>query len=128
MCVERMTVTFEPMELEQIEEAIALGRVEAGGRLVDDDELRIGEQRLGDAEALLHAAGVGAEGLLAHVPEIGLLQQGIDHLVALGLVGDAFQDGEVVQHVEGGHLRIDAELLRQIAEDFCAPRLSASGH
>ena len=24
----------------------------------------------------------------------------------------------MVQHVDGGHLRIDAELLRQIAEDF----------
>jgi len=41
---------------EQIEESVALGGVEAGGRLIDDDQSRIGEQRLRDAEALLHAA------------------------------------------------------------------------
>ena len=103
---------------EEVEEAVALGGVEAGGGLVDDDELGVGEQGLGDAEALLHAAGVGAEGLLAGGPEVGLVEQSVDHLVALGLVGDALHDGEVVEHVERGHLGVDAELLGQIAEDF----------
>ena len=102
---------------EQVEEAIALGGVEAGGRLVDDDEAGIAEQGLRDAEALLHAAGVGGERFLADVPEIGLLEQRFDHLLALACGGDALHDGEVVEHVERGHLGIDAELLRQIAED-----------
>ena len=43
---------FAPDGGEKIEEAVALGGVETGGRLVHDDEARIGEQRLGDAEAL----------------------------------------------------------------------------
>jgi hypothetical protein len=103
---------------EEIEEAIALCGIEAGGGLVDDDELGIGEQGLRDAEALLHAAGVGAEGFLAGGPEIGLIQKSIDHLAALGLVGDALHDGEVVEHVEGRHLGVDTELLGKIAEDF----------
>ena len=68
---------------QQIEKAVALGRIESGGGLVDDDQPRIGEQRLRDAEALLHAAGVGRQRLLAHVPEIRLLQQRLDHLLAL---------------------------------------------
>ena len=64
---------------EQVEEAVALGGIEAGRWLVDDDELGIGEQRLGDAEALLHASGIGAERFLAGIPEIGLVEQRVDH-------------------------------------------------
>src|SRR5687768_2706266 len=52
---------------EEIEEAHALGGVESGGWLVDDDELRIREEGDGDAEALAHTAGVAAELLLACV-------------------------------------------------------------
>ena len=37
---------------QQVVEAEPLGRVEARGRLVDDDQLRIAEQRLRDAETL----------------------------------------------------------------------------
>ena len=70
---------------EQVQEAIALGGVQAGRGLVDNDEAGIAEQRLRDAEALLHAAGIGGEGLLANVPQIGLLEQRVDHLLALGL-------------------------------------------
>ena len=68
---------------QQVQEAVALFRIEAGGRLVDDDEPRIAEQRLRDAEALAHAAGERAELALAHVPQVDLLQQRFDHLVAL---------------------------------------------
>ena len=68
MCVERITVTFAADGAEQIEKAVALRRVQAGGRLVDDDQPGIGEQRLRDPEALLHAAGVSGERLLADIP------------------------------------------------------------
>ena len=50
---------------------------------------------------LLHASGVAAEGLFPNVPEIRLLKQSFYHLDALGFVGDPFEDGEVVEHVEG---------------------------
>ena len=70
---------------EQVQEAHALGRVEAGGRLVDDDEPRVAEQRHRDAEALPHAAGEAAELLLAHVPEVGLPQQRLARSPALAL-------------------------------------------
>ena len=68
---------------EQVEEAVALLGVEARGRLVDDDQLRVADQRLRDAEALAHAAREAGERLLAHVPEVGLLQQRLDRLAAL---------------------------------------------
>ena len=46
---------------EQVAEAHALLGVEARGRLVDDDERRVVEQRLRDADALAHAAREAAE-------------------------------------------------------------------
>ena len=67
---------------EQVQEAHALGRVEAGGRFVHDHQLRVAQQRDGDAEALPHAAGVAAELLLAHVPEVGLPEERLDDLLA----------------------------------------------
>ena len=67
---------------EQVQEAHALGGIEAGGGLVDDDQRRVAEQRDGDAEALAHAAGVAAELLLAHVVEVRLAQQRLDDLAA----------------------------------------------
>jgi hypothetical protein len=41
---------------EQVAEAHALFRIQADRRLVDDQQLRIVEQRLHDAHALAHAA------------------------------------------------------------------------
>ena len=75
MWVERITTTFSPTLGQQIEEAVALLRVEARGRLVDDDQRRVPDQGLGDAEALAHAAGEAGERLLAHGPQIDLVQQ-----------------------------------------------------
>ena len=101
---------------EQIQKAVALRRVEARGGLVDNDQAWLAQQRLGDAEALLHAAGIGAQRLLAKGPKIGLLQQRFDHLFALARLGDAFHHRKVRQQVDGGYLRINTEFLRQVAQ------------
>ena len=53
---------------EQVEEAVALLGIEAGGRLVDDDQLGVADQRLGDAEPLPHAAGETGDCLVADGP------------------------------------------------------------
>jgi hypothetical protein len=103
---------------QQIQEAVALGGIEAGGRLIDDDQPRIGQQRLGDTEALFHAARVSGQGLFAGLPQIGLVQQRIHHFLPLAPGRHALEDGQMVQHLGGGHLRIHAELLRQVAEDL----------
>jgi hypothetical protein len=101
---------------EQVEEAVAFLRIESRGGLVDDHQARIADQRLGNAEALAHAAGVGAELALAHVPQVHLAQQRLDQFAPFALHGDALEHGEVFQHRLGRDLRIHAELLRQIAE------------
>ncbi len=44
---------------EQRAKAYALGGIESSGRLIDNQEFGVVEQGLGDADALLHAAGIG---------------------------------------------------------------------
>ena len=63
MCVERMTITSSPISDSRFEKAVALVGIEAGGRLVDDDQLRPAGERDRDAESLLHAAGESADAL-----------------------------------------------------------------
>jgi hypothetical protein len=90
--------------------------VEPGGWFVDDDEFRIAEECLRDAESLPHAAGEGADGAPADVPEIREVEQRLDLLVARARSTDAFENGEVVEQLDGRNARIDAECLREIAE------------
>ncbi len=50
-------------------------RVEAVGRLVEDQQRRVAEQRGGDAEALLHAQRVGAVAVVAALAEADDVEQ-----------------------------------------------------
>ena len=101
---------------EQVEEAVAFFGIKPGGRFVDDDQPRIADQRLGDAKALPHAARKAGDGLFADVPEIGLRQQGFDRRLAFSGGRDALENAHVLKHVIGRHARINAEILRQIAQ------------
>ena len=101
---------------EQVEEPHALGGVEPGRRLVHDQQLGVAEQRHGDAKALPHAPRVAAQLLLAHVPQVRLPEQRLDDFLAFPALGDALEQREVIEQLLRAHLRIDAELLRQIAE------------
>ena len=98
MCVERMTTTFSPISASRLWKRTRSLGIETGGRLVDDDQFRIAEQRLRDAEALAHAAGEGAEVLLARVVEVRALQQRVDGVAPLARVDDPLQHREVIQH------------------------------
>src|SRR5687767_6660923 len=101
---------------QQVEEAHPLGRVEAGRRFVDDHQLRAAEERHGDAETLPHSPGVAAQLLLPYVPEVRLPEERLDDLPARRTLGNALEDREVIEQVLRAHLRIDAELLRQVSE------------
>ena len=67
---------------EQVQETDAFAGIEAGGRLVDDDQRRVSEERDRDAEPLAHAPGVGAELLLPDVVQVRLVEEGVDDLPA----------------------------------------------
>ena len=101
---------------EQVEEPHTLSGIETGSGLVDDDERRVAEECDGDAEALAHAAGVAAQPLLAHVPQVGLAKQCLDDALPRRTLREPFEDGEVVQQPLCAHGRVDAEFLREVAE------------
>ncbi len=81
---------------QEVQEAVSLLRVEACGGLIDDDQPRVAEQGLGDAEALAHAAGEAGERLVADLPEVHLGEEALDHRLAIGGVGEPLQHGQMV--------------------------------
>jgi len=53
----------------------AASRVEAGGRLVEEDDARVADQGHRKIEPALHAAGVGRRGLFGRVGQVELVEQ-----------------------------------------------------
>ena len=53
----------------------AAARVQAGGRLVEEDDPRVADQRHREVEPALHAAGVGRDRLLRRLDQVEPLQQ-----------------------------------------------------
>ncbi len=101
---------------QQVQEAVALFGVETGGGFIDDDQLRIADEGLRNAETLAHTARETGNGFFADIPQIDLIEQGLDRVLTLLAAPDALEDGHVVQHVIGRNARINAEILRQIAK------------
>ena len=85
--------------LEQAAHPADAGRVEAVGRLVEDQHRRVAEQRVGDAEPLPHAERVVAD------PALGLgrrrARPGLEHLVD-ARVGQAHRRAPSVEHLAAG--------------------------
>ena len=73
-------------------------RVDAGGRLVQEDDRRVEHQRHRQVESPAHPARIGRRGLPGGLGEIELVEQ----------VGDALLGGPAVEVGEAGH---EAEVL-----------------
>ena len=101
---------------EQVEEAHALGRIQAGGGLVHDQQARIAQQRHRHAETLAHAARIAAELALARLPQVRPAQQRLAGVLALAAVHQPLQDGEVVEQRFRRHPRNQSEVLRQVTK------------
>ena len=93
----------------------ALLGIEAHGRLVDDQQPRVVEQRLRDADALAHAAGETAEAAGPRLGEVDQLEQFVDARRARPR-GRPLTAAEVREELARAQMRIDAEVLRQVAE------------
>ena len=89
---------------DEFEHLLAALRVHAVGRLVEEEQVRVVHQRLGQLDALLHARGVGL-----HVPVPGLAEAHVvEHLVgALHRVhrGQAGELAAVAHERDGVHAR-----------------------
>ena len=82
-------------------------RVEAVGGFVEDDEVGVAEEGVGEAEALLHAHRIGVELGAGAVGEAHLVEEAVD-FVGGSALGDALEVGQVAASgevgVEGGGL------------------------
>ena len=70
--------------VDQLPELAARQRIDAGGRLVEDQQVRVVDQRAAQAELLLHAAGELAGRAVGEGRQAGGLQQLGDAAFALG--------------------------------------------
>src|SRR5262249_3700456 len=68
-----LTAPLEP--LEDAADLTAAERIDAVGRFVEEDDVGVVEQGLGNADALLHALGVGADLVVHAALEADLLQK-----------------------------------------------------
>ncbi len=107
--------------LDRLPQAEAAARVEAGGRLVEEDHRRLGDQRRGEVEPATHAAGVGAWpsglGSVAEVEALeqlggSLLRRGAAHPVEAADHGQVLGPGQVL--VDRGVLAGEADVLAQL--------------
>ncbi len=101
--------------LDQLPHLDDLGGIEADGGLVEDEHLRVAEQRLGEAHSLPLALGEVPDHPLDELVAVGLLRHPLD-LDAARLGGDALDRGDEGQVVAHRHLRIERRVLRQVAD------------
>ena len=90
-------------------------RIQSAGRLVENQHRRIVDERLGQAEPLLHAARQAVDERLALAGQVEQIEHVADDLppaVARNLVGH----GEEVQELPDFHAVVDAEVVGHVAD------------
>ena len=95
---------------QQIAKAHPLLRIEPRRRLVHDEQLRIVQQRLGDADPLLHPAGIAPQRTLAHLDQTKYLEQLVNALSGQ-LAVEPLDGGQVLQELDRIEVGIDAKVL-----------------
>ena len=101
-------------------------RVETGRRLVEEQHLRVVDERVGEAQPLLHAARQVLDVGVALVAEIDQLEQVADHPAPAGR-RQPVAAGEEVEVLPDLHVVVDPERVRHEPED--APDLvGVPGH
>jgi hypothetical protein len=113
-----------PDQLQHLRHAL---RVDADGRLVQNQHVGVLDQGVGDAEALEHAARVGRHRIVGPLGEADLVQQRVD--AALGVLrGDAVEPGGVVQILPAGEVGVEPDRVGQVADlPFDRDRLAGWG-
>ena len=117
MCDEtRIVLPSAPQLAQELAQLDPGPRVEARGRLVEEQHLRVVDQRVGEAQPLLHAAREALDVGVALGPEVHEVEQVADHPPpAVGR--DAVAAGEEVQVLPDLHVVVDPEAVRHEPED-----------
>ena len=99
----------------EIEHLVAPTRVHAVGRLVEEHEVRIVDQRLRQLDPLFHARGVGLDVAVARLTEADVEQHFVRALHGVGR-RQSGQFAAVGDETDGGHARNVCVVLRHVAD------------
>ena len=102
---------------DQLPELVARQRVDAGGWLVEDQQVGVVDQRAAQAQLLLHAAGQLARRTLAEGRHTGAAQQVVDASLAFGsvLTEQATEEIQVLEHRQR-RVEVLAQALRHVGD------------
>ncbi len=100
---------------QQVEDLGHAERVDRGRRLVEDEDVRILDQRIGDPESLEHASRVFLGVVVGPVGQTHLLERLVDRVLGLG-ARDPVEPGRVAQVVATGHVGVEANGVREVAD------------
>ena len=100
---------------DELEDLRASGRVEVRGRLVEEEDLRVVDEGLGQLEALLHARGIGVEEPVAGLAEADVEEDLVGPLHGL-LPGHAGELAEIRGEGHGVHAGDEAIALGHVAD------------
>ena len=106
--------------VDQRQHGVPAGRVEAVGRLVEQQQVGVVHQRLGELDPLLHAGRVAADLPVALLVEPDVAQR-LGGAFAGGRARQAADPAEVGDELGGGHVRRQAVVLRHVADPGADP-------
>jgi hypothetical protein len=95
--------------------------IEADRRLVEEEQVWIAQQGLGQPDPPAHPAGEGPDPLGADGRQPGQLDDPADLVVPGPPVGHLLEDRHVVDELEDGEPPVEAGFLRQVAQAFADP-------
>ena len=104
-----------PMRDDEVEHLVAAGRVEAVRRLVEEHELRVVHERLGELHALPHAGRVAAHLAVALLEEADEAQD-LGGALARGAARQAVDAGHVRHELGGADVEREAVVLGHVAD------------
>ena len=99
---------------EEVEDDVSTERIECGGRLVEDEQGRRVDERLGDAEPLPHAARVAADARV-DAAEARELEQFVDPSTRRTR-RQAEETGTALEHLASGHPGEEAGRVGAVAD------------
>ena len=115
MCVEISTVCFSREAFDQLPHRANLMRVEADGRLVQNDQFRFMHQRVRQADALPVAFGKLADDAAAHVRQAALFHHRV-HALARTPPAEALEPRAEFQVFPHAHFGIERIVFRHVTD------------
>ena len=100
---------------DQLADLPDLVRVEADGRFVEDEQVGVVQEGIGQAHALAVAFGQRADQFPLHIAQSAEFLHGIDAL-AVGAAPDAFERGPVFEVFLHAHLRVKRDVFRHVTD------------